>query len=72
MVSTVKNNQKPDFAGDYVLKEVIIINHIGKKIDVKNIMTELNIYESIFKSAVTGSVILADTTNQIARMSFKD
>ena len=45
MVTTVKNNEIPDFAGDYVLKEVIIINHIGKKIDVKNIMTELNIYE---------------------------
>ena len=71
MVTTVKNNEIPDFAGDYVLKEVIIINHIGKKIDVKNIMTELNIYESIFKSAVTGSVILADTTNQIARMSIQ-
>ena len=71
MVTTVKNNEIPDFAGDYVLKEVIIINHIGKKIDVKNIMTELNIYESIFKNAVTGSVILADTTNQIARMSIQ-
>ena len=71
MVTTVKNNEIPEFAGDYVLKEVIIINHIGKKIDVKNIMTELNIYESIFKSAVTGSVILADTTNQIARMSIQ-
>ena len=67
----VKNNQKPDFAGDYVLKEVIIINHIGKKIDVKNIMTELNIYESIFKNAVTGSLVLSDTTNQIARMSIQ-
>ena len=71
MVTTVKNNEIPDFAGDYVLKEVIITNHIGKKIDVKNIMTELNIYESIFKSAVTGSIILADTTNQIARMSIQ-
>ena len=71
MVTTVKNNEIPDFAGDYVLKEVIITNHVGKKIDVKNIMTELNIYESIFKSAVTGSVILADTTNQIARMSIQ-
>ena len=71
MVTTVKNNEIPNFAGDYVLKEVIIINHIGKKIDVKNIMTELNIYESIFKNAVTGSVILADTTNQIARMSIQ-
>ena len=35
MVSTVKNNQKPDFAGDYVLKEVIIINHIGKRLMLK-------------------------------------
>ena len=71
MVTTVKNNEIPEFAGDYVLKEVIIINHIGKKIDVKNIMTELNIYESIFKNAVTGSLILSDTTNQIARMSIQ-
>ena len=71
MVTTVKNNEIPEFAGDYVLKEVIIINHIGKKVDVKNIMTELNIYESIFKNAVTGSLVLSDTTNQIARMSIQ-
>jgi len=55
MVTTVKNNEIPDFAGDYVLKEVIIINHIGKKIDVKNIMTELNIYESILLALVSSA-----------------
>ena len=48
MVTTVKNDQIPDFAGNYVLKEVLITNHEGKKVNVKNIMTELNIYESIF------------------------
>ena len=71
MVTTVKNDQIPDFAGDYVLKEVLITNHAGKKVNVKNIMTELNIYESIFKSAVTGSLVLTDATNQIARMQLQ-
>ena len=71
MVTTVKNDKIPDFAGDYVLKEVLITNHAGKKVNVKNIMTELNIYESIFKSAVTGSLVLTDATNQIARMQLQ-
>ena len=71
MVAKVKNDQIPEFAGDYVLKEVLITNHAGKKVNVKNIMTELNIYESIFKSAVTGSLVLTDATNQIARMSIQ-
>ena len=71
MVTSIHNDQKPEFAGDYILKEVIITNHIGKKVNVKNIMTELNIYESIFKSAVTGSIVLADSTNQIARMQIQ-
>ena len=71
MVTSINNDQKPEFAGDYILKEVIITNHIGKKVNVKNIMTELNIYESIFKNAVTGSIVLADSTNQIARMQIQ-
>ena len=67
----VKKSDTPEFAGDYVLNEVILTNHVGNKVNVKNIMTELNIYESIFKSAVTGSVVLTDATNQIARMSIQ-
>ena len=34
-------------------------------------MLELNIYESIYKSAVTGSIVIADEGNQIARMSIQ-
>ena len=71
MVAKVKNDQTPEFAGDYILNEVIIINHVGQKVNVKNIMTELNIYESIFKNAVTGSIVLSDATNQIARMEIQ-
>ena len=66
-----KNIEKPEFAGDYVLKRVVLINHVGFKVDVKHIMLELNIYESIYKNAVTGSIVIADEGNQVARMSIQ-
>jgi hypothetical protein len=66
-----KNTEKPDFAGDYVLKSVVITNHVGFKVDVKHIMLELNIYESIYNNAITGSIVIADEGNQIARMSIQ-
>ena len=65
------SSEKPEFAGDYVLERVVLINHVGFKVDIKNIMIELNIYESIYKNAVTGSIVIADEGNQIARMSIQ-
>ena len=62
-------NETPDYAGDYVLERVVLINHMQMKVDVKYIMQELNIYESIYKNAITGSIVIADEGNQIARMS---
>ena len=47
------------------------MNHVGFKVDVKHIMLELNIYESIYNNAVTGSIVIADEGNQIARMSIQ-
>ena len=67
----VKNKEKPDFAGDYILERVVLMNHVGFKVDVKHIMIELNIYESIYKNAITGSIVIADEGNQIARMSLQ-
>jgi len=67
----VKNTETPEFGGDYVLKRVVLTNHVGFKVDVKHIMLELNIYESIYKNAVTGSIVIADEGNQIARMSIQ-
>ena len=67
----VKNEEKPEFAGDYVLNSIILTNHVGMKVDIKYIMIELNIYESIYKNAVTGSIVIADEGNQIARMSIQ-
>ena len=65
----VKKVDSPEFAGDYVLDKVVLINHVGFKVDIKFLMQELNIYESIYKNAVTGSIVIADEGNQIARMS---
>ena len=38
-------------------------NHVGEVTDIKNIMIELNIYESIYNNAVTGTIVIVDTTN---------
>jgi len=67
----IKNDQTPAFAGDYVLDKVVLINHTGQRIDIKFIMTELNIYESIYNNAVTGSIVIGDTKNQISRMEIQ-
>ena len=66
-----KNKETPEFAGDYVLEKLVLINHVGFKVDIKYLMIELNIYESIYKNAVTGSVVVTDEGNQIARMSIQ-
>jgi len=66
-----KNKEIPDFAGDYILDKVVLINHVGKKVDIKYLMQELNIYESIYKNAITGTIVIADEGNQIARMSIQ-
>jgi len=67
----IKNDQTPEFAGDYVLDKVVLINHTGQKIDIKFIMQELNIYESIYNNAVTGTIVIGDAKNQIARMEIQ-
>ena len=66
-----KDKETPEFAGDYLLDKVVLMNHLGFKIDIKFIMLELNIYESIFNNAVTGTVVIGDTKNQIARMEIQ-
>ena len=63
-----KVDNKPEFAGDYLLRNLFLHTHYGEVIDITAIMVELNIYESIFKNAVTGSVVIGDTKNQIARL----
>ena len=71
----IKHPDTIEFAGDFNLAAVIISNHMGTGIDTdtggENIlpqMQELNIYESITKKAITGSIVILDATNLIANL----
>ena len=48
-------NKVPDnieFAGDYDLKNIFLHNHFGEVIDIKKLVQEMNIYESILCHSV--------------------
>ena len=64
-------NQKQDtidFAGDYKLDNVFLHNHLGEITDIKGVMIELNIFESIYSNALTGSIVIADAQNLIGKL----
>ena len=64
-------NQLPgkiEFAGDYKLDRVFLHNHRGEVVDIKQVMVELNIYESIYSNALTGSIVVGDAQNLIAKL----
>ena len=64
-------NPKPDhieFAGDYKLDNVFLHNHMGEITDIKKVMVELNIYESIYKNSLTGNIVIADAQNLISKL----
>jgi len=75
-----------EFAGDYKLPSIVLHNHQNEGVskqtkgtDIKHLVVEMNIYESLFSNAITGSLVIADTLNLIAnlpiqgteRLSFK-
>ena len=64
-----------DFAGDYHLPYLHLINHMGEGVDsathgenIVHLMIEFNIYESVFDSSVTGSIVIVDTQNLISKL----
>ena len=67
-MAVIKHPDTADKAGDYNLSHIDLINHRGEIIDLKYIVIELNIYESIFKNAVTGSIVITDAKNQMGRL----
>jgi len=74
-MSDTSHKDTIEFAGDYNLSEIVIHNHEGEGLtsdkrghDIKKVTHELNIYESIYKNAITGSVVVTDTTNLIANL----
>jgi len=67
----VKIPDNIEFAGDYDLKHIFLHNHFGEVIDIKNLVQEMNIYESIYKNALTGSVVIIDAQNLIAKLEIQ-
>jgi len=63
-----QNSDTIDFAGDYKLDHVFLHNHKGDVVDIKKVMVELNIFESIYKNALTGSIVIADAQNLIGKL----
>ena len=68
-------NKNLEFAGDYDLQYVYISNHKGqgrthslRGENITQMIVELNIYEGIYKSSITGSMVIADTTNLIGNL----
>ena len=67
-MATKKSNKVIEVAADYNMDEVLLVNHEGEKTDIKRMIVEFNIYESIYKNAVTGTIVISDTQNMIVKM----
>lgn len=64
--------QFPDemtFAGDYRLSDVILHTITGEQIDIKELVIELNVYESIHRNSMYGSLVIRDAANHIYHKS---
>ena len=70
-MAKIKHPDEIAFAGDYNLAHIDLFNHKGEALDLKNIVQELNIYESIYKNALTGSIVVADANNFIGKMDIQ-
>tara|TARA_Y100000310_G_C20626198_1_gene786033 strand:- start:43 stop:1584 length:1542 start_codon:yes stop_codon:yes gene_type:complete len=59
------SDDKISFPGDSVLKTIDILRHSGEPwaMGIKAMVDELNIYESIYQTAITGSVVITDARN---------
>ena len=51
------------YAGEVELKKLILISSSGTAVDLTELVININIYESIFSSSMSGSILIADTNN---------
>lgn len=53
------------FAGEFLIEECKIISTTGKTYDIVELVEEINVFENIYTAAVTGDIVIKDTTNII-------
>ena len=58
-----------EFAGDFKLDSIVIHNaEQTLSVDIKGLVVEFNIYESMFVNALTGTLVISDSTNLIGEL----
>ena len=64
-----------EFAGDYDLQYIHLHNHKGEGLhnstrgeNISAMVVELNVYESLYNHAITGSLVIVDTRNLIGNL----
>lgn len=51
------------YAGDYVLKEALLVSSTGVRLDLVGNILAFEIFENLFSTALSGSITFADTDN---------
>ena len=49
------------YAGEVELQKLVLISSSGTAIDLTELVININIYESVFSHAMSGSIMIADT-----------
>lgn len=55
-------------AGDYRLREIIIKSSQNVELDFRDLVMELNIYESIYSNSMYGTVVIRDSANHVEHL----
>tara|TARA_B100000287_G_scaffold328111_2_gene312591 strand:- start:1021 stop:2412 length:1392 start_codon:yes stop_codon:yes gene_type:complete len=58
-------SQGYEYAGQFVFGKVKIFSSSGNVIDISKLITAMNLYEDIYKTSITGDMVIADTNNII-------
>ncbi len=51
------------FAGEFLVEECKIVSTTGQVFDINPIVEEINVFENIYTSAISGDIVIKDTTN---------
>tara|TARA_Y100001938_G_scaffold92774_1_gene127197 strand:- start:53 stop:1501 length:1449 start_codon:yes stop_codon:yes gene_type:complete len=51
------------FAGEFLVEECQIVSTTGQVYDINSLVEEINVFENIYTAAVSGDIVIKDTTN---------
>ena len=57
------------YAGEFTLDKCDLITASGGKVDIKALAVEINIFEDIYRSGMTGTIGFVDTNNVFSKLS---